>query len=391
MRVLYFDAFAGNSGDMTVGAFLSLGLSLDRLREELRKLPLSGYHITADTRHVNGIGATQFTVHVDSHRHDHRPFRDIRDSLQGSTLDATVKRHALAIFTTLAEAEGRVHGVAPDDVEFHEVGAIDSIVDIVGTAIGMTALGVERAYASVLPLGSGVVPSQHGPLPVPGPATVELLRGFPTRLGDGAGELMTPTGAAIIATLAQPGSMPDMRIDAVGYGAGQRTLKDRPNLLRLVLGESHGPAGHDELVVIETNIDDYNPELYAYVVERLFESGARDVYLTAVQMKKNRPGTLLTVLCSAPDRERLSAVILSETSAIGVRHHPVQRSVLPRMVREVSTAYGIVRVKVAISPDGHENLAPEYEDCKHLARERQVPIKIVYQAALVAAASRVSD
>lgn len=386
MKILYFDAFAGTSGDMTVGALLSLGLSVDRLREELQRLPLHGYRIVAEARHVNGIGATQFTVHTASHGHEHRSFRDIRGMLEGSTLDAVVKRHALAIFTTLAAAEGRVHGVPVDDVEFHEVGAVDSIIDIVGAAIGMAALGIDRAYASVLPLGSGVVQSQHGPLPVPGPATVELLRGFPTRLGDGEGELVTPTGAAIIATLAQAGPVPEMRIEAVGYGAGQRTMQDRPNLLRLVLGDASTATGHDELVVIETNIDDYNPELYAYVIERLFEAGARDVYLTAVQMKKSRPGTLLTVLCSAVDRERLAAVILSETSAIGVRYHPVHRSVLPRMVREVHTPYGTVRIKVAIGPDGHENLAPEYEDCKRLAREKRVPIKIVYQAALAAAA-----
>jgi uncharacterized protein (TIGR00299 family) protein len=232
------------------------------------------------------------------------------------------------------------------------------------------------------------VQSQHGPLPVPGPATIELLRGFTTRVGDGEGELITPTGAAIIATCAQPGPAPEMRVEAVGYGAGQRTLRDRPNLLRLILGESVVAVGHDELIVIETSIDDYNPELYEYVMDRLFEAGARDVYLAPVHMKKNRPGIVLSVLCCPPDRERLSAVMLSETSAIGVRYYPVRRLVLPRERREVSTPYGTIGVKVAVSPDGHENLAPEYEDCKRVARERQVPIKFVYQAAVAAALGR---
>jgi uncharacterized protein (TIGR00299 family) protein len=388
MKVLYFDAFAGSSGDMTVGAFLSLGLSLDRLREELRALPLTGYTIRAETCQINGIGAMRFTVDTASHEHGHRAFRDIREMLANSALDAPVKRHALAIFARLAEVEGHVHGMAPDDVEFHEVGAVDSIIDIVGAAVGMARFAVERAYVSVVPLGSGVVQSQHGPLPVPGPATIELLRGFTTRVGDGEGELITPTGAAIIATCAQPGPAPEMRVEAVGYGAGQRTLRDRPNLLRLILGESVVAVGHDELIVIETSIDDYNPELYEYVMDRLFEAGARDVYLAPVHMKKNRPGIVLSVLCCAPDRERLSAVMLSETSAIGVRYYPVRRLVLPRERREVSTPYGTIGVKVAVSPDGHENLAPEYEDCKRVARERQVPIKFVYQAAVAAALGR---
>jgi len=390
MKVLYFDAIAGASGDMTVGALLALGVSLEHLEAELRRMPLAGWTVTATRRHVYGIEATKFDVHVASHGaaghgHVHRAFRDIRAMIDASDLAGAVKQRALAIFAKLAQAEGHVHGVAPDDVEFHEVGAVDSIIDIVGAAIGITTLGVEQCYVSPLPLGSGIVQSQHGPLPVPGPATLELLRGFPTRLNDGEGELVTPTGAAIVATLATPDVVPPLRVEAVGYGAGQRSLKDRPNVLRLVLGETAAAAEQDEIVVIETNIDDYNPELYEYVMERLLGAGARDVYLTPVQMKKNRPGTVLSVLCQASDREQLSAIILSETSAIGVRFHSAQRLILPRETREVSTPYGTVRVKVAVDRDGHENLAPEYEDCKRAARERQIPIKLVYQAAVAAA------
>ncbi|HXQ22510.1 MAG TPA: nickel pincer cofactor biosynthesis protein LarC [Candidatus Acidoferrales bacterium] len=385
MRVLYVDAFAGISGDMAVGALLALGLPLARLQQELAQLPLAGYTITAEPRQVHGIGAIKFDVRVAAHGHAHRAFRDIRTMLETSALQPEVIGRAVRIFTILAEAEGRVHGVASDDVEFHEVGAVDSIVDVVGTAIGVTWLGVESLYVSVLPLGSGIVQSQHGPLPVPGPATVELLRGFTTRPADGDSELVTPTGAAIVAALATPERAPDMRIAAVGYGAGQRTLTDRPNLLRLVLGERTVAPRPDEMVVVETNIDDYNPELYDYVMDRLFACGAHDVYLTPVHMKKNRPGIVLSVVCAEGDRERLAALLLSETSTIGVRYYGVRRLVLARSVREVSTAYGPVRIKVAVSPDGHENVAPEYEDCKRIAGERNVPIKLIYQAAVTAA------
>jgi uncharacterized protein (TIGR00299 family) protein len=387
MKVLYADAFAGISGDMTVGGLLAVGLPLERLQQDLERLSLPGYTIAAEPRQVCGIRAIKFHVHTASDPDTHRPFRAIRELIDRSSLAPAVKRHALSIFTRLAEAEGHVHGIAPDDVEFHEVGAVDSIVDIVGTAIGIAVLGVERVYASTLPLGSGITRSQHGPLPVPGPATVELLRGFTTRAGDGEGELVTPTGAAILAALATPEPPPDMRIEAVGYGAGERTLTDRPNLLRLVLGESVADTGREDLVIIETNIDDYNPEFYEYVMERLFAAGARDVYLAPVYMKKNRPGVVLSVLCTAADREALSSIILSETSALGVRYSTVHRMVLPRETREVSTPYGTIRLKIAVNPDGRTNLAPEYEDCKRAAREKNVPIKLVYQAALAGASS----
>jgi uncharacterized protein (TIGR00299 family) protein len=413
MKVLYLDAFSGISGDMTVGALLALGMPLEHLRAELAKLALAGYAISAEPRLVHGIEATKFDVTVEaagsqkpsrkrhardhghahhhghvhvSHGHAHRAYRDIRAMIETSALKAGIKERAVAIFAKLAAAEGKVHALAPDDVQFHEVGAVDSIVDIVGTAIGLEFFAPERILVSALPLGAGVVNSEHGPIPVPGPATAELLRGFSSRLGDGEGEMVTPTGAAIVAALAEQQAMPELRIEGVGYGAGQRSLRDRPNVLRLILGETAARAERDEIVVIETNIDDYNPELYEYVVERLIKAGARDVYLTAVQMKKGRPGVILSVLCAADQREALGGIVLAETSAIGLRYYSAQRMVLERDVRQVVTDYGTVRVKVARGPDGHENLAPEYEDCKRIAAERQVPIKLVYQAALVAAA-----
>ena len=390
MKVLYIDAFSGISGDMTVGALLALGVPLDTLKGQLALLPLGDYTIDAVTRHVHGIGATKFNVHLTTHGHAHRAFRDIRHMLEDSALEPAARSIALAIFTRLAEAEGRVHNVATDDVEFHEVGAVDSIVDIVSTAVGISTLGVEATYVSTLPLGSGVVQSQHGPLPVPAPATLELLRGFLTAAGDGEGEMVTPTGAAIVAAVVTPDPVPQMRIHSSGYGAGDRKLKDRPNLLRLVLGERVDTPGHEDLVVVETNIDDLNPELYDYVMEQLLGAGARDVYLTPVHMKKNRPGIVLSVLCAESDREPLSAIVLNETSAIGLRYYPVRRRILERSVKEVSTAYGPVRIKVALSPDGHNNVAPEYEDCKRIAAQQNVPIKRVYQAALAAAVQQLA-
>lgn len=427
MRVLYFDAFAGVSGDMTVGALLDLGLELERLRAELALLPLHGYTLHAAPRLVHGIRAMKFDVvpdtpgheahahheheahgHEPHHRHHdphhghaphghdphahqhgahaHRAWADIRAMLTGSALAPAVKERALAIFARLAEAEGTVHGVAPDAVAFHEVGAVDSIVDIVGTAIGLVALGVEQVYVSPLPLGSGLVHAQHGVIPVPGPATVELLRGFATRIGDGTGELVTPTGAAIVAALAAPNTpVPPLRVAAIGYGAGTRPQPDRPNLLRLLLGEAAPALAADELVEIAATIDDASPELYAHALAAIFAAGARDAWLVAAQLKKQRPGVVLYALADPPARDAVAAAILRETTAIGLRFHAVQRTVLPREVVSVETPYGPVRVKIAVAPDGTRNVAPEYEDCRRAAEAHGVALKLVYQAAIAAA------
>jgi hypothetical protein len=399
-RILLLDAFAGISGDMTVGALLALGVELDRLRTELAVLPVGGYALRATDQIVHGIRACKFDVdlaapnpghthaeHGRANDHAHRQYAEIRTMLASSALAPPVRETAQTIFARLAEAEGRVHGVAIDAVTFHEVGAIDSIVDIVGTAIGLAALEIDTVHVSALPLGSGIVRSQHGTIPVPAPATVELLRGFPVRIGDGIGELVTPTGAAIVAALARPGAAmpPSVVIDRVGYGAGTRTQPDRPNVLRALLGRAAPAMDADEMVEIATNIDDTNPELYEHVMERLFAAGARDVWLEPAQMKKNRPGTVLRVLAEPSGRDALAAIILRETSAIGVRFHAVQRLMLPREETTVGTEYGAVRVKIARAPDGTVNVAPEYESCRRIARERGVPLKVVYQAAIAAA------
>jgi pyridinium-3,5-bisthiocarboxylic acid mononucleotide nickel chelatase len=396
MTIAYLDAFSGISGDMTVGAFLHLGLPLERLRDVVTTLRLDGVEVSRETVERSGISATKFHVrvhgehpddpeHHHAHRHAHRPYAEIRALLAGSALDAPVKEKALAIFHRLAEAEGRVHGVPTDAVEFHEVGALDAIVDVVGAALGFVHCGIDAVYVRPLPLGQGTVRTAHGPLPVPVPAVVELLRGFPTRAGDGTAEMVTPTGAAIVAALARPGPAPDLRAAAVGYGAGDRTLPDRPNLLRIVVGEPAVATGADDVVVLEATIDDMSPQLYEHVIERLFAAGARDAFLVPAIMKRSRPATVLRVLAEPADRDRLAGIVFAETSTIGVRYATWQRTVLAREERTVETPHGAVRVKIARAPDGTVNVAPEYEDCRRLAVERRVPLKVVHQAALAAA------
>ncbi len=413
-RVLYFDTFSGVSGDMTVGALLALGVPLDELRSEVAKLGVSGYELASSPRMVNGISATKFDVVLsgasgadgrhermhgqrsDTHsQHDpstsehahggHHHFSEIRDRIAGSGLLPGVRDRAIEIFTALAVAEGHVHDKPIEDVSFHEVGAIDSIVDIVGASIGIELLGVDAVFVAPLPLGSGFVECQHGSMPVPAPATVELLKGFPVRYSDGEGELVTPTGAAIVAASGRPGCPPGLRIERVGYGAGTRVLSDRPNLLRLVLGEVDALEGEQDLIVLEANIDDSNPEIFEYVMDLLFEAGARDAWLQSVVMKKGRPAVVLSVLADSAKRSALETIVLRETSSIGIRRHSVARTEAPRTSRTVVTEYGDVSVKVGVAPDGTVNIAPEYEDCRRVAREKGVALKLVYAAASAAA------
>jgi uncharacterized protein (TIGR00299 family) protein len=398
MKVAYFDAFSGLSGDMVVGALLDCGLEISDLERQLATLGIGGYRVRREARERSGIRATKFVVDIDDHSrrrsthrhphgsHAHRSFRDVRERIRQSSLAPRVRKMALEVFVRLAEAEGKVHGVEPDQVTFHEVGAIDSIVDVVGAAWGVDALGIEDIVVSPLPLGGGFVRTAHGPLPVPGPATVELLRGFPVRVGDGAGELVTPTGAAIVAALGRPGNLPQsMRVERIGYGAGEREVADRPNLLRVLVGVGDSAAGVDSLLVLETNLDDFNPELYGHVMERLFTDGARDVFFTPIHMKKNRPGVLLSVLADPDRRDRLAATLFAETSTLGVRVHSVERLRIQREGREIETRYGRVRVKLGHDLEGYVNVSPEYEDCRRVAVANGVPLKVVYQEAAAAA------
>ena len=354
MRIAVLDPFSGVSGDMTVGALIHLGLPLAHIRDAIATLGLRDVEVATEQVERSGIAATKFHVRIlaPRHGHAHRPYADIRALLGASLLPAPVKDTALRIFRRLADAEGRVHGVEPDAVEFHEVGALDAIVDVVGTALGFTHLGVDAVFTGTLPLGQGRVETMHGPLPVPAPAVVELLRGRPVRVEDGTAELVTPTGAAIVAALAEERLAPEMRIDAVGYGAGDRVLPDRPNLLRILLGEPHVAVGHDDVVVLEATIDDLAPHIFEHVLERLLAAGARDAVLVPVIMKKSRPATMVRVLAAPPDRDRLAAILFAETSTIGLRWTTWHRLVLPREEATVETIS--CNTRVSLVPCGME-------------------------------------
>jgi len=376
MKILYFDCFSGISGDMTLAALLDLGLPEDKLRKELEKLGLENYSLEIHRGSRSGIAALSLEVRMGPKEERHRHFSDIRRMIEGSSLEPGVKDSSLAIFQRLAEAEAKVHKKSLEEVHFHEVGAVDSIVDIVGTAVGINHFKPEVIYSSELPMGRGFVQCQHGRLPLPAPATLEILKGYPVQSVDLEGELVTPTGAAIIATLsAQARPFPSLSVQGIGYGMGKKEFPDRPNLLRLVLGEGTEIYQADRAAVLESNIDDMNPEFYDFLMERLFQGGALDVSFSPVMMKKNRPGTLLRVIAEEKDAERLSEVILRESTTLGVRSYPVRRKKLPREILEVETRLGKVRVKVS----GDKRFQPEYDDCRRIALEKGIPIQEVYR------------
>lgn len=364
---------------MTLAALLNLGLPQEKLRQELGKLGLENYSLEIFQGSRSAIAAVGLKVRVGPQKELHRHFSDIRKVIEDSSLEQGVKERSLSIFQRLAEAEAKVHHQRVEEVHFHEVGAVDSIVDIVGTAIGIEHFTPVRILSSELPMGRGFVQCQHGRLPVPAPATLEILKGYPVKNADVEGELVTPTGAAIVATLSSGvGSFPSLKITKIGYGMGRDEFPDRPNLLRLVLGEPIEAHQADQVAVLEANIDDMNPEFYDYLMDRLFELGALDVSLSPLLMKKNRPGTLLRVIVEENNAEALSELILRESTTLGVRRYMVGRKKLPREVQEVETKYGRVRVKIS----GEMRFQPEYEDCKRLALERGVPIQEVYQEAM---------
>ena len=381
MKILYCDCRAGIAGDMTVAALLELGVPLEFLREELARLslPRSGYSIETERVKRQGIMATRFHVRVEEHQ-PHRHYTDISGMIEESSLAPGIKERAQRVFYRLAEAEAKVHGVEIGHVHFHEVGGVDSIVDIVGTAICLDYLGVTELHVSPLPLGSGWVETAHGRLPVPAPATAELLKGMPVNGDIGSGERVTPTGAAVLAALATGfGASPAMRVLGVGCGAGSRDFDDVPNILRLVLGEKDGTLPHDDVVVAETHIDDMNPEILGFLMERLLEAGALDVAFAPLQMKKNRPGIRLTIISSPAHLDELARMVLTETTAAGIRYYPARRLKLDRVIEERETSLGRVRVKVFRDGAGLLRVAPEYEECRRLALEKGLPLQEVYR------------
>lgn len=384
MKIAYFDCFSGISGDMILGALIDTGLPVEELRKELKKLDLGGYRIEAKTVSRGELRGKQFKVEAAKNkgREKERTLGQILGLIEKSRLPARVKGRSERVFKKLGMAEAKVHGQEQETIHFHEVGAIDSLVDVVGSLIGLEMLRVDKVYSSPLPLGRGWVNCRGGRLPVPAPATVELLKGIPTLPSGEEKELVTPTGAAIITALAENfGNPPPMRIEAIGYGAGSRDLSTRPNLLRVLIGQSPGEYEQDEITVIETNIDDMNPQVYGYLQERLFEEGALDVFLTPAQMKKGRPGTLITVLAEFSRVDALTTIIFQETPSLGVRTHRAKRRKLSREVKEVKTKYGKVKVKIAKISEKIKSVSPEYEDCRKIALREGVPFQEVYEEA----------
>jgi uncharacterized protein (TIGR00299 family) protein len=384
MTGLYFDCFSGISGDMILGSLLDLGLSLDVLSAELSKLSVQNFKLSAKKVHKANIAATQFEVEA-GHEPVHRNYSVIEKIINESQISPNVRERATRIFYRLAEAEAKVHGTTLDRVHFHEVGAVDAIVDIVGACVGLEWLGVQEIYASALNVGRGSVESAHGVLPVPAPATAELLRGIPIYSNQVSGELVTPTGAAILTTVCQGyGELPPLKVQKVGYGAGTRDNAEVPNVLRVIQGEMSGRLQRGEaseaettVLVVEANIDDMNPQIYGHLQERLFALGVLDMFACPVQMKKNRPGILVTVVTPLPLLEEVSEVFFRETTTIGIRYHEARRKVLERQAEVIESEFGKVNVKVSKLNGRIVNFSPEYEDCRRIANEQNVPYKWV--------------
>jgi len=382
MKTLYFDCFAGASGDMILGAMVAAGVEPGYVREQLSLLSVSGFEVNFEIVNRSGLSATYARVET-AHEHKHRHLSDIKQIIEASALSDAVKQRAVQIFTRLAEAEARVHNEPIDHVHFHEVGALDAIVDVVGAAICFDALQIARFICSPIHVGSGMVKMAHGQFPVPPPAVTELLKGVPFYATEIKGELLTPTGAAIITTVcSEYGPVPRITTEKSGYGAGTREYQDFPNVLRVLIGETEDAGATDErLWMLETNLDDASPQIIGHVMDRVLESGALDCFFTPVQMKKNRPGVLLSVLCDPGEKETVMKLLFTETTTLGVRSYEVTRRALQRSVVRVETPYGPIDVKVAHLDGRVVNEMPEFEQCRQAAANANVPLKIVEEAA----------
>ena len=387
MKTLYFDCFAGASGDMILGAMVAAGVDPNFLKQQLSQIPVAGFSVDFEIVNRSGLSATYARVET-APEHSHRHLADIEQIIQRSDLSGSVKQRAVQIFTRLAEAEARVHNEPIDRVHFHEVGALDAIVDVVGAAICFEFLKIDRFVCSPLHVGSGMVQMAHGRFPIPPPAVAELLKGVPFYAGDIKGELLTPTGAAIITTVcSEYGPVPQITIESMGYGAGTREYPDFPNVLRVFVGETESTVATDErLWMIETNLDDASPQIIGHVMDRVLESGALDCFFTPVQMKKNRPGVLLSVLCRSDEKEAVMKLLFMETTTLGVRSYEVGRRALQRSVVRVETQYGPIDVKVAHLDGRVVNEMPECEQCREAAARAGVPLKVVEEAARLALA-----
>jgi len=424
LRVLYLDCFSGAAGDMVLGALIDAGVGLDEVRRALGSLAITSDVVWTERVTRTGISATKFCVrgerppidhahdhdrshshdqgpgdhrhnhgdeephthaHEERHHHVHRTLADIDRLIDGSALSGSGKDRAKQLFARLAEAEGAIHGTPIEQVHLHEVGALDSIIDIVGSVFALERLNVDRIVSSALNIGSGTVRSAHGSYPVPAPATMRLLKNIPVYAGPQKAEMVTPTGALLVASYAQEfGSIPPMRVQQIGYGAGSRDFPDTPNVLRVLIGEADSTAASHTVVVIEAEIDDMNPQIFGTLMEQLQSQGALDVFYTPIQMKKNRPGTLVSVIATPDARERLTSTIFRETSTIGVRYREMTRECLERETRTVQTPLGDVRIKLAARNGQVLNASPEFDDCARLASEHDVPVKQVQALAMKA-------
>lgn len=383
MKIAYLDCFSGISGDMAIAAFLDAGLELPVLSRELKKLNIKGYELKKVKVKRGEIAGTRFVCVATKDYAGHRSLKSIIAIIDKSSLNTRVKAIAKDIFHNIGTAEALVHGLGKGAaVWLHELGNIDSIIDIVGIAIAIDALDIDEVYASVVNMGRTFVRSSHGNLPIPGPAALELLKGAYVKMLDVDAELVTPTGAGMLKTLSKGfGAMPPMKVSRVGYGAGTKEIKEIPNMLRVIIGQGISGLIKDRVLVVETNIDDMNPQYFEYIFERLFLSGALDVYSTAIQMKKTRPAFKLTVICEPKDLEKISSVIFNETTTIGIRFYETDRFKLERKTVKAKTKYGEIDVKVSRRPDGTFTAAPEYDDCVKAARMKKVPLRVVSKMA----------
>ncbi|MDR2887209.1 MAG: nickel pincer cofactor biosynthesis protein LarC [Bacteroidales bacterium] len=380
MKILSYDCFSGISGDMNLGAMIDLGIEKEFLAGELNKLNLRGWEIEVQRDQRHGIYGTKVTVRQTVHEHVHRHLSDIEKIISGSGLGSRVKELSMKIFTKIAEAEARVHGTSVEEVHFHEVGAIDSIIDVVGAAICFDALDVGAVHVSPVELGGGLVKCAHGTLPVPAPATAEIIKGIPVTKGGVDFEATTPTGAAIVAALgSQFGAGTVVKVERSGYGIGHKQHDRVPNILRITLGETAGApeTGHNA-IMMECNIDDMNPEFFDYISEKLFRAGAADVFLSNVIMKKGRPGAVLHAICEKEFEEPVKKVIFTESTSLGIRVIPFRKETLAREFETVETTLGQVRIKRSFYNGAEVSVKPEYDDCRQIASETNLPLKEVY-------------
>ena len=381
MRIGYFDCFSGASGDMILGSLIDAGLSARRLREELKKIRIPTIQLKVKKVLKRGISATQVIVEGKKERRSHRNLREIMRIVERSGVKAEVKERSREIFKRIALVESKIHQTPMEEIHFHELGGLDSIVDIVGSVWGLQQLGIEKIHVSKVNVGAGFVKCEHGILPVPAPATLALMEGKPIYSSGVERELLTPTGAAILTTLGSEfGPIPSIHVERIGYGAGRDHLL-HPNLLRLIIGTSASTSGNEKVVIIQTNIDDMNPQFYDYIMEKLLAMNVLEVFLTPILMKKNRPGTLLTVIGPSEKRPAITEFLLKETTTLGLRWHEEERAKTEREIQTKETRYGKIRFKLARWEGRVVNISPEYEDCKRLALKKGVPLKDIFEEA----------